>query len=168
MKLPIRHAHRLAALGLWVLAAAAHAAGQNTTLPDPGDDRAPVPATHYEPLLTSLPPVAPTSPPPDSWKELNRQVASFDSMSLTMDMGGSTSAQPRAEPAAASSKIQDPHAGHSAKPAAKPDPHSGHATMRGMAGMAGMPGMQAAPHAGNSAGPAPRPVTHDHQNMEHK
>jgi hypothetical protein len=100
MKLPITHAHGLAAFGLWALTAVAAAAGPNLRPSDPADDRAPVPATRYQPLVTTSPSAAPASSPAsspaDNWKALNREVASFDSMSLTMEMQGAASAKPGA------------------------------------------------------------------------
>jgi hypothetical protein len=154
MKLPIKHGHGLAALGLWAVAAVAAAAGPRAPLADPADDRAPVPATRYEQLLIMSPAAAPTSSPPDNWKALNREVASFDSMSLTMEMQGSKSAQPQVDEqheqhragagtarmpapeaglAVAPAKTSNPHAA----PAAKPAPPAGHASMPGMPGMPG-------------------------------
>jgi hypothetical protein len=188
MKRPITHAHGLAALGLLALTAVATAAGQHAPLSDPADDRAPVPATRYEPLVTTSPAAAPTSSPSDNWKALNREVASFDSMSATMDMQGANSAQPEkpeqpmpavrtkptpgsdaegsgAENPAAPSKKPSPHAGHAAAPAAKSGPHESQTSMRGMPGM---PGMPAGPHTGHSGAPSAQPGTHEHQNMEHK
>ena len=113
MKLPITQAHGLAALGLWTLAAVAAAAGQNAHLAGPGNERAAVPATRYEPLPTASPPLAPATSPPDNWKALNREVASFDSMSLTMDMEESKSAQPEvggkhAQPLPAAGSVRMP------------------------------------------------------------
>ncbi len=182
MKTPITRAYGLAAIGLWALAAVATAAGQHSPLPDPADDRAPVPSTRYERHLTTAPAAAttPTSSPSDSWKALNREVASFDSMSLTMDTQGPKSAQPEkheqpipadstmpiraadAKHTAVSPQKPNPHAGHTPPPAAKSDLHDGQASMHGM------PGMQAAPHTGHPAVRAKQPDTHEHQNMEHK
>jgi hypothetical protein len=144
MKLPIKHGHGLATLGLWAVTAVASAAGPRAPLADPADDRAPVPATRYEQLLIIPPAAAPTSSPPDNWKALNREVASFDSMSLTMEMQGSKSAQPQVdeqheqhEQNTAPAKTPNPHAAHATAPAAKPAPPAGHASMPGMAGMQG-------------------------------
>ena len=94
MKRPITLAHGLAALGLWGLDALAAAASPNAALADPANARAPVPVTRYEPLLATLAAPAPASLPPENWKALNRAVAAFDSMALTMDMQGSTPAPP--------------------------------------------------------------------------
>jgi len=94
MKRPITLAHGLAALGLWGLGALAAAASANAALPDPANDRAAVPATRYASLLTASAAPAPALLPPENWKALNRAVASFDSMSLTMDMQGPAPAPP--------------------------------------------------------------------------
>jgi hypothetical protein len=124
MKLPIRHAHGLAALGLWGLAAVVAAAGPNSPLPDPADDRAPVPATRYQPLLTTSPSAAPASSPPDHWRALNREVASFDSMSLTMDVQGSTSARPEVPVQREQHEQHVPAPGAVPMPGTQPRPHA--------------------------------------------
>ena len=183
MKRPITHAHGLAALGLLALTAVATAAGQHAPLSDPVDDRALVPATRYEPMVSTSPLPAPASSPSDNWKALNREVASFDSMSLTMDMQGPNSARPenaeqpmpavgtRPMPASDPENVaapltkRNPHAGHAARPSAKSDSHDGKTSMHGMPGMQGM---QAAPDTGHPAVPAAQPDTQKHQNMEHK
>ena len=94
MKRPITLAHGLAALFLWGVGALAEAASPNAALADPANARAPVPATRYEPLLVTLAAPAAASLPPENWKALNRAVAAFDSMALTMDMQGSAPAPP--------------------------------------------------------------------------
>ena len=114
----ITHAHRLAALGLWVLAAAATAVGPASAPLDPADDRVPVPATRYEPMPGTSPSPMPNSSPSDNWKTLNREVGLLDSMSLTIDIKKSTP-----DPHAGHAE----HAGHAAAPAAptpKPAPQS--------------------------------------------
>jgi hypothetical protein len=106
MKQSFAQARGLAALMLWALAFAANAAGPNKPLPDPADANAPVPPTRYTRFTAAAPSAARTSSPAENWKELNRTVASYDSMSLTMDL-----VEPKpSEPA----------------PAAKPDPHAHH------------------------------------------
>jgi hypothetical protein len=115
MKHPIPHAGALAALVLGACVTAAGAAGQNQPLSDPADANASVPSTRYVPVLI-VPPESPRpASPADNWKALNETVASYDSMSLTMDMAGPKPAE-RAT------------AEHSAPgtPAAQPDPHSHH------------------------------------------
>lgn len=112
MNYPIPHAGVLAALLLWAYATAAGAAGQNQPLPDPADANASVPSTRH----VALPGTAPEAPgpasPADNWKALNQTVASYNSMSLTMDM---------AEP-----KPPAPQVGDAASPTTQADPHSGH------------------------------------------
>lgn len=116
MKYPIPHAGALAALLLAAYATAVGASGQNQPLSDPADANASVPPTLYAPL-SSAPPEAPgPASPADNWKALNKTVASYDSMSLTMDAAPGTAAKP---PAA-------PPAGDSASPATRADPHSDH------------------------------------------
>lgn len=124
MKLSFAHAHGLAALILAALAFGANAAGQNKPLPDPADASAPVPPTRYEPFLVKTP--APrTSSPADNWKALNRTVATYDSMSLTMDMAEPKPAEPApaAEAAAAGPETKSLPA---AAPKSQPDPHAHH------------------------------------------
>jgi hypothetical protein len=113
MKYLFRHAGAVAALMLGAFASLPNASGQNQPRADPADANAPVPATRYAPLVFA-PIAAPSaSSPADRWKALNQAVASYDAMSLTMDM-----AEPQATPA--------PHADHAVPPAPKPDPHSQH------------------------------------------
>jgi hypothetical protein len=117
MKHPFAHVHGLAGLVLWALASAANAAGQAVPLPDPADANATVPSTRYESVMATTPPARGSSPA-DNWKELNRTVGSYDSMSLTMGMAESHQATPEAAPAAA--------AAPAGSPKTEPDPHAHH------------------------------------------
>ena len=92
MKRPVTLALGLAALGLWGTGAAA---GPYAPPADPANARALVPATRHEPLLPVAAALAPLASPPDAWKALNRVVASFDAMALTMDMQEPTAAPPK-------------------------------------------------------------------------
>jgi hypothetical protein len=116
MKYPIPHAGALAAFLLGACATAAGAAGQNQPLADPADANAPVPSTRYVPALGA--PLASPSPvsPADTWKALNKTVASYDSMSLTMDV-----AEPK--PAERATAEQSGAPGTAKTP---PDPRSHH------------------------------------------
>ena len=95
MTTTIRHACAFAAL-LALFAAGAHAAGQATPLPDPADAAAPVPPTRYQPALSAPPAATEAGSPADNWKARNQAVASYDSMSLTMDMAAPQAAAPAA------------------------------------------------------------------------
>lgn len=71
---------------LWLGAlAAVPAVGQSKGVADPADPASPVPPTHYAPMPGARI-AAPTSSPADNWKALNRTVAAYDSMALTMEM----------------------------------------------------------------------------------
>lgn len=115
---------------LGAFASLPNASSQHQRLADPADANATVPATRYEALVSAPIVAASAASPADHWKALNRDVGSYDSMSLTMDMDEPeppkrASAAPPAADAGMKTR-PDPHAGH-AKPAApKPDPHSRH------------------------------------------
>jgi hypothetical protein len=122
MKYPIRHVSALAALMLGAFASTAVAAGQDKPLSDPADANASVPPTHYEPLLRAPPASTGTASPAGNWKALNRAVASYDSMSLTMDMAEPKPAEPAIdEPSAAATGMKPTPA-----PVTQPDPHAHH------------------------------------------
>jgi hypothetical protein len=119
MKYPIPHAGALAALVLGTFVSTAGASSQNQPLFDPADANASVPPTRYVPLLSAPLESPRPSSPADNWKALNDTVASYDSMSLTMDMAEPKPAEPAiAEPAApgtATNTAPDPHSHHRQK-----------------------------------------------------
>jgi hypothetical protein len=125
MKYLIRHAGAVGALLLAAFAPSAHAAGQARPVSDPADANASVPPTRYQSPLIAAPVSAGASSPADNWQALNRAVASYDSMTLTMDMPAPQAAAPPAS-ATGTKPMQDPHAGHAMPPATSPDPHSRH------------------------------------------
>lgn len=125
MNYPIRYTGTLVALLLAAFAPPTHAFEPARPLPDPADAHAPVPPTRYQSPLIAAPVPAGTGSPADNWPALNRAVASYDSMALTMDMPAPQAAAPPAS-AAGMQPIQDPHAGHAMPPATPPDPHSRH------------------------------------------
>jgi hypothetical protein len=115
MKYPIPHAGALAALLLGAYATAVGASGQNRPLSDPANANASVPPTLYAPL-SSAPPEAPgAASPADNWKALNKTVASYDSMSLTMDSVAKPPAAPHVGEPASSATPADPHSQHRQK-----------------------------------------------------
>jgi hypothetical protein len=84
MTYSFRSTGALAVLWLGALAAIP-AVGQNKGSADPADPATPVPPTRYVPM-PSPPAAVPASSPADSWKALNHAVASYDPMSLTMEI----------------------------------------------------------------------------------
>jgi hypothetical protein len=90
------------AAALCLLAGSAYAG----TVPA-ADPNAPVPATRYQPTAWETP-APPSATPAAAWREQNRIVAAYDSMSLTMPAhGGHAAHAGHKMPAAA-----EPHAGH--------------------------------------------------------
>ena len=90
MTYPFRSTGALAVLWLGALAAIP-ALGQNKGFADPADPTAAVPPTRYV-AMPGAPAAAPASSPADNWKALNHAVASYDSMSLTMEMAAPAAA----------------------------------------------------------------------------
>lgn len=85
-----------AAAWLACCAASTAHAGQPAPAPaGPAAAEAAVPATIYRPLLPYRPAPAARTSPDQNWKELNRTVAGYSSMSLTM--GEMADATPQAE-----------------------------------------------------------------------
>lgn len=107
---------------LWLAAlAATPALGQNQAFADPADPNAPVPPTRYVPMPAASV-AAPTTSPAENWKALNRTVAAYDSMSLTMETAapvapgeaGAVAPTPAAHPSSAS-PAPDAHSHHTNK-----------------------------------------------------
>lgn len=110
----LRRTGALVALLAGAVTTDAHAAGPAPRLADPAKADAPVPPARYQPgeLAAAAPGATPS--PSQNWKALNQVVASYESMTLTMDMP-----QAAAVEAAAPVTAPDP-----ARPS--PDPHAGH------------------------------------------
>lgn len=120
MRDSLRRAGTLAALLAGALATGAHAAGPTPRLADPADAGASVPPTRYQPFALAAPAAAATPSPSQNWKALNQVVASYESMSLTMDMAETAPAEataPARNPAPTTPQppAADPHAGHRPK-----------------------------------------------------
>jgi hypothetical protein len=112
-----------AAAWLACCAASAAQAGNHEPVPaGPAAADAAVPATKYQPVLPYRPAPAPRTSPDQNWKELNRTVAGYNSMSLTM--GGMEDAAPQA--GASAEAPQPPAAGSPPAAAAPPDHHHHH------------------------------------------
>lgn len=173
MQSVFRYVPGLIALMASVVPAYACAAAPSAGAADPSSPNAAVAPTRYESFLPPKSQAPSDVSPADNWKEANRTVASFDSMSLTMQMDSPGSTEPSkaspGSPTTDGTAPTDPHAGHArptmppadfhaghqmpaqagekAGPARKapkpPDPHAGHQ----------MPGMKVAdPHAGHVDG----------------
>ncbi|WP_426212112.1 hypothetical protein [Massilia sp. TWP1-3-3] len=125
MKNKAKHFYGQVALVACIAASSAAAVGQSAVRPDPSDPGATVAPNQYESFLPKKNATAPDRSPPDTWKEANRTVGSFDAMSLTMTVTHPDDAGPtRANPAPPVAVTQsDPHAGPST-PAS--DPHAAH------------------------------------------
>ena len=106
-------------------------AAERVGTPDPANPAQQVPPTIYRSVISYLPAPARAQSPAQNWKAHNREVGSYDSMSLTMD------AMPGVDGMAAPAKDDRPQAdmpqsGDSSpglrkqKDAAQPDPHAQH------------------------------------------
>jgi hypothetical protein len=104
--------HPLVHAAFWLACGAAipaHAAEPRSAPAGPAAAGVAVPATRYQPVLPYRPAPLPAASPDRNWKALNRTVASYNSMSLTMD-GMEEAAPPAPETA--------PHAVPAPAPAA--------------------------------------------------
>jgi hypothetical protein len=86
MKNPLRLAGALTALLAGTIALGVHAATEHPRLGDPATPEAPVPATRYESRELTTLRIGSTPSPSQNWRALNQVVASYDSMSPTMEI----------------------------------------------------------------------------------
>ena len=123
--------YRLAPAAAWLALSAvttlAHATDKTRLHPDVTDANASVPATTYQPAMTYRPAAPGTSTPAQNWKALNAQVASYDSMTLTMgSASGSQAEAMTAESGAVSTATATHPRNHAPAAAPAPDPHAHH------------------------------------------
>lgn len=126
--------HHLAPAAAWLVLSAisslANAADKTSSLPSAADADANVPATTYQATMTFRPAAPDTSTPAQNWKALNQQVASYDSMALTMENApGPQAAQAEATTPknGAVPPATPPHfRNHSPVAAPAPGPHAQH------------------------------------------
>ena len=120
--------YRLAPAAAWLalsaVATLAHATNNPPRPhPDVADANASVPATTYQAAMTYRPAASGTSTPAQNWTALNEQVASYDSMTLTMgNASGSQAEAMTAETGAVSTATS----AHPRNHAPAPDPHAHH------------------------------------------
>jgi hypothetical protein len=130
MKYSLLRVGVLVALVAAAFANRANASDQSHGPADPAAVTASVPPTRYEPLISFRTDSGPTPSPAENWKALNQVVASYESMSLTMDSAEPKQAEAKAtdSPAAASPTPPQPARvpDQPAPPARKSDPHSPH------------------------------------------
>ena len=123
--------YRIAPAAAWLALSAvatfAHATNKTRPHPDVADANASVPATAYQPAMTYLPAAPGISTSAQNWKALNEQVASYDSMTLTMGNASSSQAEAMTAKTGAVSTATAAHPRNHA-PAAAPahDPHAHH------------------------------------------
>ena len=132
-----------AAAALMLAAAWTHAPARGPAQPHPADPGAPVPATRYQSQSGYRPAPAEAASPDRNWQTLNRTVAGYDSMALTMPDEAGTTAH------AAHAAHNDAHAGHKDGHAGHGDTHAGPGNPVGWARPARAPRAHA--DAGNKA-----------------
>lgn len=123
--------YRLVPAAAWLALSAvttlAHASDKTRSHPDVADANASVPATIYQAAMTYRPAAPSTSTPAQNWKALNEQVASYDSMALTMGNASGSHAEAMTAETGAVSTATATHPRHRAPAAAPaPDPHAHH------------------------------------------
>jgi hypothetical protein len=106
--------HPLLRAATWFAAGAAAIAhgAEPQAAPNPIDPGAAVPATRYAAALPYRPAPVPATPADQNWKALNRTVAGYDSMALTMDRegdNGQAHASHQSMPAAPAAPARMPH-----------------------------------------------------------
>ena len=123
--------HRLAPAAAWLALSAvsslANATDQTSALPSAADADANVPATAYQAAVTFRAAAPDTSTPAQNWKALNQQVATYDSMALTMENAAGPGAEATAPETAAVPTATPVHSrNHSPAAAPARDPHAHH------------------------------------------
>ena len=123
--------YRLAPAAAWLALSAvttlAHAPDKTRPHPDVADVNASVPATAYQAVMTYRPAAPGISTPAQNWKALNAQVASYDSMTLTMGNASSSQAEAMTAKTGAVSTATAAHPrNHAPAAVPAPDPHAHH------------------------------------------
>ena len=123
--------YRIAPAAVWLalsaVASLAHATDKTHPLSNVADANASVPATAYQPAMTFRPAAPGMSTPAQNWKALNEQVASYDSMTLTMGNASAPKAEATAPETGVVSTATAAHPrNHAPAAAPAPDPHAHH------------------------------------------
>lgn len=116
---------------LWLAALAAAPAFGQSKAADPADPNATVPQTRYVSIPAARA-AAPATTPAQNWKAANETVASYDSMSQTMEMAEPAAPGVPAAPAASTTPAAPTAStvpAAPAVPAPAPDAHAHHMNM---------------------------------------